>query len=70
MKKQVPLKEYFNSPLALVPKGSNELMIIYENYNKKELVDLAVNLGYGVTEASKMNKNQLCDILKKKVKKS
>ena len=39
-------------------------------YTKEELVELAVDLGYTKTEAKKMTVKELCEILKKKPKKS
>ena len=39
-------------------------------YTKEELVKLAVDLGYTKTEAKKMTVKELCEILKKKPKKS
>ena len=39
-------------------------------YTKEELVELAVDLGYTKTEAKKMSVKELCEILKKKPKKS
>ena len=38
-------------------------------YTKVELVELAVQSGYKKTEASRMTKEELCKVLKKKCKK-